>query len=88
MELDVEGRKLSLGHKQTEENPWDEYESVFAVDSIHEGTVIKIKDKAGIVSLTHGVEGYCPVKHMKKEDGENLATEEQAQFKVIEFKLQ
>ena len=85
LELDKENRRLSLGHKQTEENPWDGYETVFSIDSIHEGTVIKIKDKAGIVSLTHGVEGYCPVKHMKKEDGANLAAEEQAQFKVIEF---
>jgi small subunit ribosomal protein S1 len=85
LELDKENRRLSLGHKQTEENPWDVYETVFSIDSIHEGTVIKIKDKAGIVSLTHGIEGYCPVKHMKKEDGANLATEEQAQFKVIEF---
>ncbi len=85
LELDVENRRLSLGHKQLQENPWDTYETIFTLDSVHEGTVIKIKDKAGIISLPYGIEGFCPVKHMKKEDGTSLALEEKAQFKVIEF---
>lgn len=85
LELDKENRRLSLGHKQTEENPWDVYEGIFTIDSIHEGTVVKIKDKAGIISLPYGVEGFCPTKHMKKEDGSNLGNEEKADFKVIEF---
>lgn len=68
-----------------EENPWDIYETLITVDSIHEGTVIKVKDKSGIVSLPYGIEGFCPVKHMKKADGENLKTEDKADFKVIEF---
>ena len=66
LELDVENRRLSLGHKQLQENPWDVYETLFAMDSVHEGTVIKLKDKAGIVSMAYGVEAYCPAKHMKK----------------------
>lgn len=85
LELDLENRRLSLGHKQLEENPWDVYETLITVDSIHEGTVIKVKDKSGIVSLPYGIEGFCPVKHMKKADGENLKTEDKADFKVIEF---
>jgi small subunit ribosomal protein S1 len=85
LELDIENRRLSLGHKQLEENPWDVYETLFTVDSIHEGTVVKVKDKSGIISLPYGIEGFCPVKHMKKADGESLKTEDKAEFKVIEF---
>ena len=85
LELDKENRRLSLGYKQLEENPWDVYESLFAVDSVHEGTVIKLKDKAGIVSLPYGVEAYCPAKHMKKEDGSFVIAEEKNQFKILEF---
>jgi small subunit ribosomal protein S1 len=76
LELDVENRRLSLGHKQLQENPWDVYETLFAMDSVHEGTVIKLKDKAGIVSLAYGVEAYCPAKHMKKEDGSYVLADE------------
>ena len=85
LELDKENRRLSLGYKQLEENPWDVYESLFATDSVHEGTVIKLKDKAGIVSLPYGVEAYCPAKHMKKEDGSFVLADEKNQFKILEF---
>ena len=85
LELDAENRRLSLGHKQLQENPWDVYESVFTMNSSHEGTVIKLKDKAGIVSMEYGVEAYCPAKHMKKEDGSYLTEEEKTQFVVLEF---
>ena len=85
LELDVENRRLSLGHKQLQENPWEVYETVFTVNSSHEGTVIKLKDKAGIVSMEYGVEAYCPAKHMKKEDGSYIAAEEKCQFVVLEF---
>ena len=85
LELDAENRRLSLGHKQLQENPWDVYESVFIMNSSHEGTVIKLKDKAGIVSMEYGVEAYCPAKHMKKEDGSYVAEEEKTQFVVLEF---
>jgi small subunit ribosomal protein S1 len=85
LELDAENRRLSLGHKQLQENPWDVYESVFTMNSSHEGTVIKLKDKAGIVSMEYGVEAYCPAKHMKKEDGSYVAEEEKTQFVVLEF---
>ncbi len=85
LELDLDNRRLSLGHKQLQENPWDTYETIFTMDSVHEGTVIKLKDKAGIVSLPYGIEGFCPVKHMKKEDGSSLGMEEKNNFKVIEF---
>ncbi|MDB2482866.1 30S ribosomal protein S1 [bacterium] len=85
LELDAENRRLSLGHKQLQENPWDVYETVFTMNSSHEGTVIKLKDKAGIVSMEYGVEAYCPAKHMKKEDGSYVAEEEKTQFVVLEF---
>ena len=85
LELDLDNRRLSLGHKQLQENPWDTYETIFTLDSVHEGTVIKLKDKAGIVSLPYGIEGFCPVKHMKKEDGSSLGMDEKNNFKVIEF---
>ena len=85
LELDAENRRLSLGHKQLQENPWDVYESVFTMNSSHEGTVIKLKDRAGIVSMEYGVEAYCPAKHMKKEDGSYVAEEEKTQFVVLEF---
>ncbi|QNL48415.1 30S ribosomal protein S1 [Olivibacter sp. SDN3] len=85
LELDEENRKLSLGHKQLEENPWDTFETVFTVDSIHEGTVLKVTDKGDIVALPYGVEGFCPSKHSIKEDGKALKAEETADFKIIEF---
>ena len=85
LELDKESRRLSLGYKQLEENPWDVYETLFELGSEHEGTVAKMKDKAGIISLPYGVESYCPAKHMKKEDGSDLSLDDKAPFKVIEF---
>ena len=85
LEIDRENRRISLGHKQLEENPWDVFESTFADGSIHSGTIIEMKDKSGIVSLPYGVEGICPAKHLKKEDGQNAKVEETLDFKVIEF---
>ena len=85
LELDAENRRLTLGHKQLQETPWDVYETLFALDSVHEGTVVKLKDKAGIVSMAYGVEAYCPAKHMKKEDGSYIANDEKAEFKILEF---
>lgn len=85
LEIDRENRRISLGHKQLEENPWDVFESTFAEGSIHQGTIIEMKDKSGIVALPYGVEGICPAKHLKKEDGTNAGLEETLDFKVIEF---
>ena len=85
LEIDRENRRISLGHKQLEENPWDIFESTFADGSIHSGTIIEMKDKSGIVSLPYGVDGICPAKHLKKEDGQNAKVEETLDFKVIEF---
>ena len=85
LELDEESRKLSLGHKQLEENPWDTFETIFTVDSIHEGTVLKVTDKGSIIALPYGVEGFAPSKHTIKEDGTALKAEDTAEFKIIEF---
>lgn len=85
LEIDRENRRISLGHKQLEENPWDVFEGTFAEGSVHQGTIIDMKDKSGIVSLPYGVEGICPAKHLKKEDGTNAKTEDILNFKVIEF---
>ncbi|MFN3918584.1 MAG: 30S ribosomal protein S1 [Flavobacteriales bacterium] len=85
LELDLENRRLSLGHKQLEENPWDVFESVFTLNSIHSGTIVKIQDKNGIVGLPYGIEGFCPAKHMKKEDGSQAKAEETLDFMVLEF---
>ena len=85
LEIDKDNRRLRLGHKQLEENPWDVFESIFQVDSIHEGTIIELADKGGIISLPYGVEGFCTPKHMVKEDGTPAKLDEKLQFKVIEF---
>jgi small subunit ribosomal protein S1 len=85
LELDVENRKLSLGHKQLEENPWETFETIFTLDSIHEGTVTKVTDKGAIIALPYGVEGFVPTKHLAKQDGATLKAEETAEFKIIEF---
>jgi small subunit ribosomal protein S1 len=85
LEIDRENRRISLGHKQMEENPWDVFETIFGEGSIHQGTIIETKDKSGIVALPYGVEGLCPAKHLKKADGSNAAVEETLDFKVIEF---
>ena len=85
LEIDGENRRLSLGHKQIEENPWDVFESVFTVDSVHKGTVTSVNEKGALVSLTYGVEGFCPARHLVKQDGASLKADETADFKVIEF---
>ncbi|MBL1409840.1 30S ribosomal protein S1 [Sphingobacterium faecale] len=85
LELDEENRKLSLGHKQLEENPWDTFETIFTEGSIHEGTVIKVGEKGDIVALQYGVEGFCPSKHSIKEDGSALKVDDATEFKIIEF---
>jgi small subunit ribosomal protein S1 len=85
LEIDRENRRISLGHKQLEENPWEVFETIFGEGSVHQGTIIENKDKSGIVALPYGVEGICPAKHMRKENGENAKVEETLDFKVIEF---
>lgn len=85
LEIDGENRRLSLGHKQLEDNPWDVFETVFTIDSVHQGTVTSVNDKGATVGLTYGVEGFCPSRHLAKADGTSLKAEEVADFKVIEF---
>ena len=85
LEIDTDNRRLSLGHKQLEENPWDVFETIFKVDSIHEGTIIEMLDKGAVVSLPYGVEGFATPKHLVKEDGSQAQADEKLEFKVIEF---
>ena len=85
LEVDEDSRKLSLGHKQLEENPWDTFENVFPVGSYHEATVIKKDDRGAVVQLPYGLEAYAPIKHIKKEDGSFATADESLTFKVIEF---
>ncbi len=85
LEIDKENRRLSLGHKQLEENPWDVFEDVFEVDTIHEGTIIDVFDKGAVVALPYGVEGFVTPKHLVKEDGTSGKVDEKLKFKVIEF---
>ncbi len=85
LEVDADNRRLSLGHKQLEENPWDVFESVFTVGSIHKGTITSINDKGAVVALTYGVEGFAPSKHLVKADGSTAKADEAIDFKVIEF---
>ncbi len=85
LEIDKDNRRLSLGHKQLEENPWNEFESQFAVDSVHEGTVVELTDKGAIVSLGENIEGFAPTKQLVKEDGTSLKAGEKAEFKILEF---
>jgi len=85
LDTDMEGRKLSLGHKQIEEDPWDTFETVFPVGSTQQGTVIRADDRGATIALPYGVEAYAPVKHLKKEDGETVKMDENVEFEVIEF---
>lgn len=85
LEIDQENRRLSLGHKQLEENPWDVFETVFTVGSVHEGTVISFNEKGATVALEYGIEGFAPSKALVKEDGTTAKAEEKLDFKVIEF---
>ena len=83
--IDKENRRLSLGHKQLEENPWDVFETIFTVGSVHEGTIVEMLDKGAVVALPYGVEGFATPKHLVKEDGTTAAVDEKLPFKVIEF---
>ena len=85
LDIDKENRRLSLGHKQMEENPWDVFEGIFSMGSIHDGTIIELMDKGAVISLTYGVEGFATPKHLVKEDGSHAKPDEKLQFKVIEF---
>ena len=85
LEIDSANRRISLGHKQLEDNPWEVFESTFTEGSIHEGTIIENKDKSGIVSLPYGLDGICPARHMRKEDGTNAKIEDKLDFVIIEF---
>ena len=85
LEIDKDNRRLSLGHKQLEENPWDVFETIFTPDSIHEGTIIEMLDKGAVVALPYGVEGFATPKHLVKEDGTTAKMDEKLNFKVIEF---
>ncbi|MCH5221019.1 MAG: 30S ribosomal protein S1 [Muribaculaceae bacterium] len=85
LQIDKENRRLSLGHKQLEENPWDVFETVFTVGSVHEGTIIEMLDKGAVVALPYGVEGFATPKHLAKEDGTQAKVDEKLSFKVIEF---
>ncbi|WP_297332476.1 30S ribosomal protein S1 [Flavobacterium sp.] len=85
LELDVEGRKLSLGHKQTQANPWDKYEDSFAVGTIHTGEISEIVDKGATVEFNDDIVAFIPSRHLEKEDGKKLKKGESADFKVIEF---
>ena len=85
LEIDKENRRLSLGHKQLEENPWDVFETVFTEGSVHEGTITELLEKGAVVQLEYGVEGFATPKHLVKEDGSHAAEGEKLPFKVIEF---
>ncbi|MGB4456971.1 MAG: 30S ribosomal protein S1 [Flavobacteriaceae bacterium] len=85
LELDVDGRKLSLGHKQTTVNPWDKYETEFALDSLHTATIAEIVDKGATINFNEDIVAFVPSRHLEKEDGSKLNKGDEAQFKVIEF---
>ncbi len=85
LDIDKENRRLSLGHKQIEENPWDKFETIFTPDSVHEGKIVEIVDKGAVISLEGGVEGFATPKHLVKEDGSQAQLGETLPFKVIEF---
>ena len=85
LEIDKENRRLSLGHKQLEENPWNEFENQYAVDSIHEGTITEMTDKGAVVALGENIEGFCPARQLAKEDGTTPKVGDKLDFKVLEF---
>lgn len=85
LEIDKENRRLSLGHKQLEENPWNEFENQYSVDSIHEGTITELTDKGAVVALGENIEGFCPARQLVKEDGTTPKVGDKLDFKVIEF---
>jgi small subunit ribosomal protein S1 len=85
LEIDTTNRKLSLGHKQLEEDPWEVFATVFNADEKHKGTVLELNDKGGIIALPYGIEGFAPMKHLKKEDGSKASVDEQLDFTILEF---
>ena len=85
LDLDVDGRKLSLGHKQTKPNPWDLYEKDFALDTIHKSEISEVIDKGAIINFNDDISAFCPTRHLDKKDGSKLVEGESAEFKVIEF---
>ena len=85
LSIDKDNRKLQLGHKQLEEDPWNSLQETFAIGSIHEGTVIRRDDKGAVVQLPYGLEGFAPARHLAKEDGKSVSADETIQFMVIEF---
>jgi len=85
LDIDKENRRLSLGHKQLEENPWDVFETLFGIGTIHEGTIVNMFDKGAVVALPYGVEGFATPRHLQKEDGSTAKVEDKLDFKVIEF---
>ena len=85
LEIDKENRRLSLGHKQLEENPWNEFENQYSVDSIHEGTITEMTDKGAVVALGENIEGFCPARQLVREDGTTPKTGDKLNFKILEF---
>jgi small subunit ribosomal protein S1 len=85
LDLDVDGRKLSLGHKQTKPNPWDNYEKDFALDTVHKSEISEVIDKGAIINFNEDISAFCPTRHLDKKDGSKLTEGETAEFKVIEF---
>ncbi|MDE5739596.1 MAG: S1 RNA-binding domain-containing protein, partial [Bacteroidaceae bacterium] len=85
LDIDKENRRLSLGHKQLEENPWDKFEEIFTQDSVHQGKITEVLDKGAVIALEGGVEGFATPKHLVKEDGSQAQLGETLDFKVIEF---
>ena len=85
LEIDGENRRLSLGHKQLEENPWDVFETIFTIDSVHQGTIINLIEKGAIVSMPYGVEAFAPTRHLVKADGTAAKSEDVLEFKILEF---
>ena len=85
LEVDGESRKLSLGHKQLEENPWDVFETVFTIDSVHSGTIMNINDKGATVAMPYGLEAFAPIRHLVKDDKTIARVDENLEFKILEF---
>ncbi len=85
LELDVEGRKLSLGHKQTTDNPWDKYEKEFGLNSVHTAAITEMVDKGAVIEFNEDITAFVPQRHLEKEDGKKLGKGEEAEFKIIEF---
>ena len=85
LDLDVDGRKLSLGHKQTKPNPWDVYEKDFALDTIHKSEISEVIEKGAIINFNEDISAFCPTRHLDKKDGSKLVEGDTAEFIVIEF---